>query len=605
MEKIMFVLHKKGQCGVYEFGRNIADLLVTSSKYDFIVVECDSLEEYNGYRKQHNPSVIIFNYYPSIMPWVSKRFKPTHLNRNNIFSKKEIHIGIIHEITQSIADTALSVGSHYFYNKRKEMRNILFDYYIAPDPTLLLRNPLVYKTGRLVPTYQNEFPKPILPIIGSFGLATPNKGFVEIVKKVQEEFDEAIIRFNIASASVMKDGEHYGQELSAQCKSLIYKKGIQLEISHHFFSNSELLDFLAQNSINLFLYQDYSSRGISSTIDFALAVERPIAISKSLMFRHIAQAPICLEDHSIGEILKNGFGAIAQYKEDWSPENLIWEYERIIQSILKHENLTTKPVISFKNKRRRFFCKSEKHASWLGTSTTATEDSLKADSTLNYTPVVLGDNDRFNRILDNKARILYKPTIDFLFQLTPKTMAKKIPEANVQQGFVFDTVYRNLCNYKNPKILCVGSFEDTASMGIQRFGIRVEEVDPMLNYFLQEYYTKPTVKKSSYDLIFSTSVIEHDPDDESFIKCIDGLLAPGGMAIITCDYKDGWKPGDPKPDVDARFYTQKDLKERLLSYMSDCVLVDQPDWESPNLDFNFLGIYDYTFATFIVKKINS
>ena len=38
-----------------------------------------------------------------------------------------------------------------------------------------------------------------------------------------------------------------------------------------------MLDFLAQNTINLFLYEDTAGRGLSSTIDNALATLRPKA----------------------------------------------------------------------------------------------------------------------------------------------------------------------------------------------------------------------------------------------------------------------------------------------------------------------------------------
>ncbi len=113
---------------------------------------------------------------------------------------------------------------------------------------------------------------------------------------------------------------------------------------------------------------------------------------------------------------------------------------------------------------------------------------------------------------------------------------------------------------------------------------------------------KPSTKKNYFDIIFSTSVIEHDPDDKSFIECIEGLLAPGGIAVITCDYKDGWKPGDPKPEVDARFYTKYDLEKRLPSYLLNSQLFDEPDWNCPNPDFNYLGKYQYTFATFVFRK---
>ena len=195
----------------------------------------------------------------------------------------------------------------------------------------------------------------------------------------------------------------------------------------------------------------------------------------------------------------------------------------------------------------------------------------------------------FNRILDDKARSLYNPAIEILHKLVPLTMSKKIARANVQQAFVFDTVFRLTRQYDHPKLLCVGSYEDTASMALQKKGFEVEEIDPMINYFLQEFFTKPSTKKNSYDIIFSTSVIEHDPDDKSFIECIENLLAPGGIAVITCDYKDGWKAGDPKPEVDARFYTKYDLEKRLPSYLLNSELVDEPHWDCPNPDFNYLG----------------
>ena len=246
----------------------------------------------------------------------------------------------------------------------------------------------------------------------------------------------------------------------------------------------------------------------------------------------------------------------------------------------------------------------DKSFTWLRNTDAVTEDDLSPVNSFEYIPVTLSATKGLNRILDDEARQLYKPAEQKLFELVPKTMSKKIGRANVQQAFVFDTVFRHLDKYSNPKLLCVGSYEDTASMALQRMGYEVEDIDPMINYFLQEYYTKPSTFKNSYDIVFSTSVIEHDPDDESFIKCVSGLLKPGGVAVITCDYKDGWKPGDLKPEVDARFYTKTDLEKRLLSNIPDCELVDSPQWDCANPDFNYLGKYQYTFATFVIRKKN-
>src|SRR5258708_7402514 len=132
-KKILVILNKKAQCGVHEFGQNIFAVLEHSEKYEFIKAECGSLKEYEEIKKRHQPSIIIFNYYPSIMPWVVGRIAP-RIFRNNVYVKNEIHIGIIHEATQAAADAAIKPAWKYFFNKNKSLHNTIFDYYIAPDP---------------------------------------------------------------------------------------------------------------------------------------------------------------------------------------------------------------------------------------------------------------------------------------------------------------------------------------------------------------------------------------------------------------------------------------------------------------------------------------
>lgn len=603
---VLFVTHKPKQCGVYEFGKNIFNVISKSSRYQFVKAECGSLEELKLNIEAKKPEIIIYNYHPSVLPWLSsKLFKGVH--KSHIYKNKAIQIGIIHEITQDVADTAIAYRNQFILGHSQKRLNSLFDFYIAADPTLLLKNPVVYKTGRLIPKFNKNVIHPSIPTIGSFGFATPKKGFEKLVQKVQEEFDEAVIRLNIPSADFGDSDGANAKQIAQNCREIISKKGIKLEVSHQFLRNDELLDFLSTNSMNAFMYEDTDGRGISSAIDNALAVKIPIAVSRCPMFRHIlgAKPSVCTDTNSLKTILNNGFLPLDKISKDWTVENLHWEYERILDSVVQKTAGISKPkmgiVRTFQSFWNRVFTLPDKSFTWLRNTDAATEDDL-SPITSEYIPVVLPANRTLNTILDNEARELYKPAEKKLFELVPKTMAKKIARANVQQSFVFDTVYRHLHSYNNPKLLCVGSYEDTASMSLQRMGYEVEDIDPMINYFLQEFYTKPSTIKNSYNIIFSTSVIEHDPDDESFIKCISGLLTSGGIAVITCDYKDGWKPGDLKPDVDERFYTKQDLEHRLLSYIPDCELVDIPQWNCPEPDFNYLGKYQYTFASFVVRK---
>jgi SAM-dependent methyltransferase len=602
---ILFVSHHKKQCGVYEFGKDIYTAIASSLNYTVIKAECDSLIELRSAIATHHPEAIIYNYHPSVMPWLCTKVSKG-VYKNNIASLKVVQIGIVHEITQQVADTATAYRNKYIIGEPDLRLNSLFDFYIAPDPTLLLKNRLVFKTGRLIPSYTNNQAAPSIPTIGSFGFATPKKGFSRIVQLVQQEFDEAVINLNIPSADYGDKDGSAAHKIMEECRSFVKKPGIQLNVSYDFLNKQQLLDFLAKNSMNVFLYEDTEGRGISSAIDNALAVRRPIAVSNCPMFRHILTATpsVCVDDLSLKQILNNGFAGLEQVSKDWHKDTIVWEYERILNAVLtyKSEAPSMGIINTLKSKYRRVFSLPDKTFTWLRNSEKANDDDMSVTGSVTYQAIAIPDGIGFNRILDNSARALYKPAIDQLIALVPKTMAKKIPAANVQQAFVFDTVYRNLANYSNPKLLCVGSYEDTASMGLIKMGYKIEEIDPMINYFLQEYYTKPSTQKNSYDIIFSTSVIEHDPDDQSFLECIHGLLAPNGIAVITCDYKDGWKPGDPKPAVDARFYTKQDLEQRMLSYLPGCELIDTPQWDCPNPDFDYYEEYQYTFATFVFRK---
>lgn len=602
MKTILFVSHQKAQCGIYEFGKNVFDVLKTSREYSFVKIECSSLAELEEAIKSIEPSAIIYNYHPSVLPWISTKVAP-RIYRNNITHLKIPQISILHEVSQSTADKATSYRKEYLPGISTRLSNSLFDFYIAPDPTLLLRNPYVYKTGRLIPEYQNNFSLPSIPTIGSFGFGTPEKGFDKIVNIVQEEFDEAIIKFNIPFADFGDKEGINAKRIAEQCRSLIKKPGIQLQVTHDFLNKDDILNFLAQNSVNAFLYESQGNRGLSSTIDNAMAVKRPIAISESTMFRHLfdTNPSVIVTRTPVKKIIDNGFSPLEKHYKEWSSEILLWEYERILHSVFKrpvNQKAKGNSVISHIN---RLFSMPDKTFSWITDSAKVDEDDMRVVNSI-YEEVEIPEGESLNRILDNSARNLYKPSIKKISELVPKTIAKKIPEANVQQGFVFDTVYRYIKKYESPRILCVGSFEDTAAMSLKKMGFKIEEIDPVLNYYLQEYVNYPSTKKNSYDIIFSTSVIEHDPDDESFIKGINELLAPGGVAILTCDYDDQWEPGKPKPDVDERLYTRKDLKNRLLPLMNGCELVDMPKWECPSPDFNYLGKYQYTFASMVVKK---
>ena len=249
----------KPGAGVYEFGARVTDVLDRNpagmNSPAWSVRPSPSLE---SAVKTHTPDVVLSNYMPSVFPWIAPLVAPK-VYRNNIAAIPVRQIGIIHDVTQHVADTATGYRNRFVPGGAKVI-NSLFDYYIAPDPTLLLQNPIVYKTGRLIPRYENRFPPPPKPVIGSFGFGTPKKGFENIVRLVQEQFDEAAIRLNIPPADFGdKDGAH-AREIAARCRAAITKPGICTTVTHEFMDHGAILDFLARNTINVFLYEDTGNR---------------------------------------------------------------------------------------------------------------------------------------------------------------------------------------------------------------------------------------------------------------------------------------------------------------------------------------------------------
>ena len=276
---------------------------------------------------------------------------------------------------------------------------------------------------------------------------------------------------------------------------------------------------------------------------------------------------------SLIEIINNGNKHIERFCSEWSPANLIMDYERILDKVLGKLPKDIKCGLSFIEKS-------------------------------NLMSVGVSDVKIFNRILDSSARKQYSKTVEELAQLAPDFIARKIPEANVQQAFVLDTVRKFVSQIFNPKIVCIGSFEDTAAISLKKLNYQIEEVDPIINYDLSTFFHKQSTIQESYNIIFSTSVLEHIENDELFINQIVRLLALGGIAILTFDYNDQYQLGDEIPNENYRLYTQKDLNDRIFPLLKGCCLVDEPQWDCPNPDFVYAGKYRYTFSTLVFQKNN-
>lgn len=201
-----------------------------------------------------------------------------------------------------------------------------------------------------------------------------------------------------------------------------------------------------------------------------------------------------------------------------------------------------------------------------------------------------------NIILDDTQRNAYSKIILEMKSALPEMMARKIDRANIQQAWMLDTI-RKVTQIEDV-LLSVGSYEDTAYEMLKKDGYSVIGIDPVINYDIGQY---AKLSKHKFDVVFSTSVIEHVEDDEQFIIDMASLMKPDAYGFFTCDFNNQY-PDVPKPSVDARLYTLQDLTERIpnLLHRCGCQIIGLVDY-SGQIDFEYEGC-KYAFASVCFKK---
>lgn len=311
MKRVLLLNNITKECGVQQWGIRLGNILSKSEKYDVTYKEVGNYFHYFNIVQQFKPDIILYNYHVDLMPW---------LNKSNLFADIK-HIAIVHEGFSHIDDP------------------IGFDYYIYVPQTAVISDnwkTRVFKIGRPLLEYTGIYPVNDIPTIGSFGFGFKHKQFPLIVKKVNEEFDNARVRINIPFQFKADPDGLLAKEEAMLCKMEVTKPGIILDITHEFLSEDDNLAFLAGNDLNAFFYDSSKLDSSSGATDFALSVDRPIAITNSPMFKHIIDkigTAICIETHSFSDIIAMGTDVLSPLKSEWTNGLLIKDIEGILDHV--------------------------------------------------------------------------------------------------------------------------------------------------------------------------------------------------------------------------------------------------------------------------------
>jgi len=299
---IFFVNHLEHACGVYQFFKRLVTPIVESSANNYYI-ETNNEWEFDHWVNTLHPTIIVYNFYFSgaTMPWLSNA-----------------KIEGLRPIKQFCL----------FHEGNIDTKG--FDVILHQDPTNTDNR--YYSLPRQIPEYTKVPIVNTKTTIGTFGFGLGGKGFTRVVETVSNEFDSAVIRMNIPFAhfgDINGDGARWWAN---ECRKIV-KSGIDLVITHDLLPESELLDFLAQNDINAFLYDENIGRGISGTLDYALAVRKPIAITKSEQFKHMWNEKHMIETNTLRGIILQGIEHLEEYHARWNKTALITRFNEIVKEV--------------------------------------------------------------------------------------------------------------------------------------------------------------------------------------------------------------------------------------------------------------------------------
>jgi hypothetical protein len=312
MNNILIINHSVKNCGVYQYGKRFANILKKSNKYNFIYLEIKDKESFLKNVNYYNPKIIIYNHLNITIPWATE------------------------DLITSVRTTGIKQGTIVHNTNYSQF----FDFYLHQDPNFetfennfnILRPLFDYDNNHVNTTKTTK--------IGSFGFGFKSKFYPDICRLVNsqaKDFEDIELNLHLTK-SFFCDNSIDINFIIEECKQNITENNIRLNITSEFISDNEMLDFLGKNDINVFLYNKYVGyNGISSVIDYALSVKKPIGICQSNMFSHIwnAKPSILLEDSSIKSIIDNGIKPLEIFHENWKQENFINHIEDIIAKILE------------------------------------------------------------------------------------------------------------------------------------------------------------------------------------------------------------------------------------------------------------------------------
>jgi len=297
-------------CGIYQYSEALVDCLnAATKKYEYKLIPTDDRTFAKNSISLLDPVAIIYNHHPWTLAWLDSGFTRPVKNELQI---KQIMITGHEHINQYVG----------------------VDAYVHTDPRFI---PHGNSYAGIPPVeYYDDvvYSPPSEPIkIGTSGLANRTKNIKRIIEMINDQFtDHVIFNLHIIDGKYIDPSGNLANALIDECKSLA-KSNVEIRVCREFFSKRDLVKWLNQNDINLYMYSSATQvPGVSASIDKALAAKKPFGVNSDILLSHVRKPFNNLERVSIQSIIATGIEPLNEFYDEWNPEKLVERYETIIDA---------------------------------------------------------------------------------------------------------------------------------------------------------------------------------------------------------------------------------------------------------------------------------
>ena len=298
MKNILVLNNSAKKCGISQLGIRSFDLIKAASPHNVTYLATDNVEVLKSHIEENKIDALVVNYFISTMGW-SDQFI-----RNLTIPK----VCIFHDAVSTLKNCSDIYDAVVFVKPNfKERDNIIAG--VRPIRRFEDKN---YST--------EEF------TIGTHGLCvSPWKRYHEILTVCAKEYPKAKYRFNLVPAELGDINGEITKSTAEYCMRIASMFKLDLEITHHFFeAESDLIDWLAKNDLNIYLSIGNHDNGPAASADLGISAQKPIVVNNDRMYEHFFPYISNYPDSTLKDLYEKNKTAVKDLYHLWD-ENKYYE----------------------------------------------------------------------------------------------------------------------------------------------------------------------------------------------------------------------------------------------------------------------------------------